>query len=122
MGSFLTSHVTTDISERLGHIQAPQRRKQVGNPRGRKRRYCSPRRCCSGDDGQPAEIKVGMQQLASGNELHRTERSKDHEDFCVPILRGEIGGRIVDVMWDTGFEVIVVRKGLVEESQLKCCI
>ncbi|GFO15159.1 hypothetical protein PoB_004166400 [Plakobranchus ocellatus] len=37
-------------------------------------------------------------------------------DLLVPILRGEIGSREVDVMRDIGCEAVVVRKGLVDKS------
>ncbi|GFN79553.1 gypsy retrotransposon integrase-like protein 1 [Plakobranchus ocellatus] len=42
----------------------------------------------------------------------------------LPVLKGEIGGREVDVMRDTGCESVVVRKQLVEPSQLigECCV
>ncbi|GFO00799.1 Zinc finger protein [Plakobranchus ocellatus] len=42
----------------------------------------------------------------------------------LPVLKGQIGGREVDVMRDTGCEGVVVRKQLVDTSQLtgECCL
>ncbi|GFO46515.1 Zinc finger protein [Plakobranchus ocellatus] len=42
----------------------------------------------------------------------------------LPVIKGEIGGRKVDVMRDTGCEGVVVRKQLVDASQLtgQCCL
>ncbi|GFO00629.1 hypothetical protein PoB_002713400 [Plakobranchus ocellatus] len=42
----------------------------------------------------------------------------------LPILKGEIGGRELDVMRDIGYEGVVVSKQLVEASQLtgECCL
>ncbi|GFN82708.1 hypothetical protein PoB_000921400 [Plakobranchus ocellatus] len=48
-------------------------------------------------------------------ELGDPKRSRD---LLVPIARGKIGVREVDVMSDTEKEGVVVRKGVVEESQL----
>ncbi|GFO26771.1 Zinc finger protein [Plakobranchus ocellatus] len=43
---------------------------------------------------------------------------KKTSDICVAILRGEIGGREVDVMQNIGCESVMVRKRTVGESQL----
>ncbi|GFN88303.1 Zinc finger protein [Plakobranchus ocellatus] len=51
-------------------------------------------------------------KLCQWPELHHAERSSVH------ILRGEIGGREVDVMRDTGREGVVMHNGLIEASQL----
>ncbi|GFO11549.1 hypothetical protein PoB_003805400 [Plakobranchus ocellatus] len=75
-------------------------------------------------DNLKSEIKYGIFQLASGKPatvvtncaaLGDPRRTRD---IRVYFLRGEIGGRDFDVMRDTGCEGVVVRKGLIEESQL----
>ncbi|GFN88455.1 hypothetical protein PoB_001496100 [Plakobranchus ocellatus] len=64
------------------------------------KRFKSKRRsCCRGDANVQSGIKDGMLRLASGK----------------AILRGEIGGREVDVIRHSGREGVVVRKELIEE-------
>ncbi|GFR92595.1 hypothetical protein ElyMa_006204200 [Elysia marginata] len=65
-----------------------------------------------------------MLQLASGKSvpvmMNRAALSDPEKtkSLRLPILRGEIGGREVDVMRDTGCEGVVVRRQLVDASQL----
>ncbi|GFR87729.1 zinc finger protein [Elysia marginata] len=81
-------------------------------------------------DNLQSEVKDGMLQLASGKSvpvmmncaaLSDPEKTKS---LLLPILRGEIGGREVDVMRDTGCEGVVVRRKLVDAGQLtgECCL
>ncbi|GFO13784.1 Pol polyprotein [Plakobranchus ocellatus] len=76
------------------------------------------------------EVEGGMLKLTSGNSvpvmtncaaLRDPEKSRS---LGLPVLKGEIGGREVDVMRDTGCEGVVVRKQLVDASQLtgECCL
>ncbi|GFN90410.1 hypothetical protein PoB_001691600 [Plakobranchus ocellatus] len=58
-------------------------------------------------DNLQSEIKDGMLKVASGKALPVVIL---REIFaCLPILRGEIRGREVDVMTDTGYEGLEVR-------------
>ncbi|GFS05388.1 sodium channel and clathrin linker 1 [Elysia marginata] len=70
------------------------------------------------------EVTDGMLQLASGKSvpvmmncaaLSDPEKTKS---LRLPILRGEIDGREVDVMRDTGCEGVVVKRQLVDAGQL----
>ncbi|GFR72345.1 hypothetical protein ElyMa_000377200 [Elysia marginata] len=81
-------------------------------------------------DNLQSEVKDGMLQLASGKSvpvmancaaLSDPEKTKS---LRLPILRGEIDGREVDVMGDTGCEGVVVRRQLVDAGQLtgECCL
>ncbi|GFS23681.1 reverse transcriptase [Elysia marginata] len=81
------------------------------------------------DNGQ-SEVKDGMLELASGKSvpvmmncaaLSDQEKTKS---LRLPILTGEIGGREVDVMRDTGCEGVVVRRQLVDAGHLtgECCL
>ncbi|GFS23311.1 hypothetical protein ElyMa_003386600 [Elysia marginata] len=81
-------------------------------------------------DNLQSEVKDGMLQLASGKSvpvmmncaaLSDPEKTKS---LRLPILRGEIGGREVDVMRDTGCEGVVVRRQLVDAGLLtgECCL
>ncbi|GFO43113.1 hypothetical protein PoB_006961800 [Plakobranchus ocellatus] len=57
-------------------------------------------------DNAQSKIKDGMLELASGNAVlvmtncAAMEDRKGRRDLCVPVLRGETGGREVDVMRD----------------------
>ncbi|GFR64152.1 hypothetical protein ElyMa_005498800 [Elysia marginata] len=77
-----------------------------------------------------SEVKDGMLELASGESvplmmngaaLSDPEKTKS---LRLPILRGEIDGREVDVMCDTNCEGVVVRRQLVDAGQLtgECCL
>ncbi|GFR64262.1 reverse transcriptase [Elysia marginata] len=81
-------------------------------------------------DNLQSEVKDGMLQLVSGKSvpvmincaaLSDPEKTKS---LRLPILRGEIDGREVDVMRDTGCEGVVVRRQLVDAGQLtgECCL
>ncbi|GFO13844.1 transposon ty3-i Gag-Pol polyprotein-like protein [Plakobranchus ocellatus] len=76
------------------------------------------RRSCPGCGGQLAEENEGRNASATERESFISGRSKEDGGSPAPILRGERGGREVDVVRDTGYEGVVTRKGLVEESQL----
>ncbi|GFS19588.1 hypothetical protein ElyMa_003293700 [Elysia marginata] len=82
------------------------------------------------DEGDGQSVADDMLQLASGKSvpvmmncaaLSDPEKTKS---LRLPILRGEIGGREVDVMRDTGCEGVVVRRHLVDAGQLtgECCL
>ncbi|GFN98226.1 hypothetical protein PoB_002473200 [Plakobranchus ocellatus] len=58
------------------------------------------------------------ESFTRGNGLGLAWRSKKTKDLRVPILRGEIRGREVDMMRITGCEGVFVRKKLVEVGQL----
>ncbi|GFO37447.1 reverse transcriptase [Plakobranchus ocellatus] len=66
-------------------------------------------------DNVRSEIKHETLQLASEKAVPVTTTCaalgdpKRAKDLCVPILRGKIGGREVDVMQDNGCERVVVR-------------
>ncbi|GFN92539.1 reverse transcriptase [Plakobranchus ocellatus] len=77
-----------------------------------------------------SEVEDGMLKLTSGKSvpvmtncaaLRDLEKTRS---LGLPVLKGEIGGREVDVMRDTGCEGVVVRKQLVDASQLtgECCL
>ncbi|GFS01795.1 Gypsy retrotransposon integrase-like protein 1 [Elysia marginata] len=81
-------------------------------------------------DNLQSEVKDGMLQLVSGKSvpvlmnfgaLSDPEKTKS---LRLPILRGDIDGREVDVMRDTGCEGVVVRRQLVDAGQLtgECCL
>ncbi|GFO14924.1 gypsy retrotransposon integrase-like protein 1 [Plakobranchus ocellatus] len=81
-------------------------------------------------DDLQSEVESGMLKLASGKSipvmtncaaLRDLEKSRS---LGLPVLKGEIGGREVDVMRDTGCEGVVVRKQLVDASQVtgECCL
>ncbi|GFR90174.1 hypothetical protein ElyMa_000810900 [Elysia marginata] len=81
-------------------------------------------------DNLQSEVKDGMLELVSGKSvpvmmncaaLSDPEKTKS---LRLPILRGEIDGREVDVMRDTGCEGVVVRRQLVVAGQLtgECCL
>ncbi|GFO36303.1 Zinc finger protein [Plakobranchus ocellatus] len=77
-----------------------------------------------------SEVEGGMLKLASGKSvpvMTKCAALRDPEktrSLGLPVLKGEIGGREVDVMRDTGCEGVVVRKQLVDASQLtgECCL
>ncbi|GFN83871.1 hypothetical protein PoB_001037700 [Plakobranchus ocellatus] len=75
-------------------------------------------------DNLQSEIKgwnasAGQRQSCTGcDELHRVGKSREDEEFRMSILRGEIGGREIDMMREIGCEAFVVHRTLVEESQL----
>ncbi|GFO11814.1 gypsy retrotransposon integrase-like protein 1 [Plakobranchus ocellatus] len=71
-----------------------------------------------------SEVEDGMLKLASGKSvpvvtncaaLRDPEKTRS---LGLPVSKREIGGREVDVMRDTGCEGVVVRKQLVDASQL----
>ncbi|GFO41266.1 Zinc finger protein [Plakobranchus ocellatus] len=81
-------------------------------------------------DDLQSEVEDGMLKLASGKSvpvmtncaaLRDLEKSRS---LGLPVLKGEIGSREVDVMCDTGCEGVVVRKQLVDASHLtgECCL
>ncbi|GFO27412.1 Zinc finger protein [Plakobranchus ocellatus] len=71
-----------------------------------------------------SEVEGGMLKLASGKSvpvMTNCAALRDPEktrSLGLPVLKEEIGGREVDVMPDTGCEGVVVRKQLIDESQL----
>ncbi|GFR95703.1 reverse transcriptase [Elysia marginata] len=81
-------------------------------------------------DNLQSEVKDGMLELASGKSvpvLMNCAALSDQEktnSLCLPILRGEIDGREVDVMRDAGCKGVVVRRQLVDAGQLtgECCL
>ncbi|GFO19357.1 gypsy retrotransposon integrase-like protein 1 [Plakobranchus ocellatus] len=81
-------------------------------------------------DDLQSEVEDGMLKLASGKSvpvMTNCAALRDPEktrSLVLPILKGEIGGLEVDVMRDTGCEGVVVRKQLVDASQLtgECCL
>ncbi|GFN86558.1 hypothetical protein PoB_001306400 [Plakobranchus ocellatus] len=81
-------------------------------------------------DDLQSEVEDGMLNLASGKfvpvmtncaALRDPEKTRS---LGLPVLRGEIGDRKVDAMRDTSCESVVVRKQLVDASQLtdECCL
>ncbi|GFO02102.1 hypothetical protein PoB_002860700 [Plakobranchus ocellatus] len=81
-------------------------------------------------DDLQSEVEGGMLKLASGKSvpvMTNCAALRDPEktrSLGLPVLKGELGGREVDVMRDTGCEGVVVRKQLVDASQLtgECCL
>ncbi|GFO42294.1 hypothetical protein PoB_006879900 [Plakobranchus ocellatus] len=81
-------------------------------------------------DDLQSEVEGRMLKLASGKSvpvMTNCAALRDPEktrSLGLPVLKGEIGGREVDVMRDTGCEGVVVRKQLVDASQLtgECCL
>ncbi|GFO34139.1 Zinc finger protein [Plakobranchus ocellatus] len=81
-------------------------------------------------DDLQSEVEDGMLKLASGKSVSvmtNCAALRDPEmtrSLGLPVLKGEIGGREVGVMRDTGCEGVVVRKQLVDASQLtgECCL
>ncbi|GFN79109.1 Zinc finger protein [Plakobranchus ocellatus] len=81
-------------------------------------------------DDLQSEVEDGMLKLASGKSvpvMTNCAALRDPEktrSLGLPVLKGEIGGREVDVMRDTGCEGVVVRKQVVDASQLtgECCL
>ncbi|GFO14865.1 Zinc finger protein [Plakobranchus ocellatus] len=80
-------------------------------------------------DDLQSEVEDGPLKLASGKSvpvMTNCAALRDPEktrSLDLPVLKGEIGGSEVDVMCDTGCEGVVVRKQLVDASQLtgECC-
>ncbi|GFN91294.1 hypothetical protein PoB_001780000 [Plakobranchus ocellatus] len=81
-------------------------------------------------DDLQSEVEGGMLKLVSGKSvpvmtncaaLRDLEKTRS---LGLLVLKGVIGGREVDVMRDTGCEGVVVRKQLVDASQLtgECCL
>ncbi|GFO19509.1 Zinc finger protein [Plakobranchus ocellatus] len=81
-------------------------------------------------DDLQSEVEGGMLKLASGKSvpvMTNCAALRDPEktrSLGLPVLKGQIGGREVDVMRDTGCEGVVVRKQLVDASHLagECCL
>ncbi|GFO45341.1 gypsy retrotransposon integrase-like protein 1 [Plakobranchus ocellatus] len=81
-------------------------------------------------DDLQSEVEGGMLKLASGKSVPvmtncaALRDPKKTRNLGLPVLKIEIGGREVDVMRDTGCEGVVVRKQLVDASQLtgECCL
>ncbi|GFN88914.1 gypsy retrotransposon integrase-like protein 1 [Plakobranchus ocellatus] len=77
-----------------------------------------------------SEEEGGMLKLASGKSvlvMTNCAALRDPEktrSLGLPVFKGEVGGREVDVLRDTGCEGVVVRKQLVDASQLtgECCL
>ncbi|GFO05850.1 hypothetical protein PoB_003235500 [Plakobranchus ocellatus] len=77
-----------------------------------------------------SEVEDGMLRLAGGKSIPvmmncaALRDLKKIRSLGLPVLKGEIGGREVDVMRDTGCEGVMVRKQLVDASQLtgECCL
>ena len=49
---------------------------------------------------------------------------KSVEDLNLPVVKGLVGEKTVNVLWNTGCDGVVVSRRLVEDSQLtgKCCL
>ncbi|GFO41784.1 gypsy retrotransposon integrase-like protein 1 [Plakobranchus ocellatus] len=81
-------------------------------------------------DDLQSEVEDGMLKLANGKSVLVMTNCAALRDpqktrsLGLPVLKGEIGGREVEVMRDTGCEGVVVRKQLVDASQLtgECCL
>ncbi|GFO04004.1 gypsy retrotransposon integrase-like protein 1 [Plakobranchus ocellatus] len=75
-------------------------------------------------DDLQSEVEDGMPKLASGKSvpvMTNCAALRDPEktrSLGLPVLKGEIGGREVDVMRDTGCEGVAMRKQLVDASQM----
>ncbi|GFS19311.1 vascular cell adhesion molecule [Elysia marginata] len=74
-------------------------------------------------DNLQSEVKYEMLKLASGKSVPNMMNCSALSDpektnsLCLPILRGEIDGREVEVMRDTGCKSVVVRRQLVDAAQ-----
>ena len=77
-----------------------------------------------------AEVQDGLLQLASGKQVPAMVDcgacggKKSVEDLNLPVVKGLVGDKTVNVLRDTGCEGVVVSRRLVEDSQLtgKCCL
>ncbi|KAK3788520.1 hypothetical protein RRG08_030221 [Elysia crispata] len=76
------------------------------------------------------EVQDGLLQLASGKRVPAMidcgacgDKGSARE-LNLPIVKGLVGDKTVDVLRDTGCEGVVVRRGLVDDDQLtgKCCL
>ena len=71
-----------------------------------------------------AEVQDGLLQLASGKQVPAMVDcgacggKKSVEDLNLPVVKGLVGDKTVNVLGDTGCEGIVVGRRLVEDSQL----
>ena len=76
------------------------------------------------------EIQDGLLQLVSGERVPATidcgacGGKGSARELNLPIVKGLVGEKTVDVLRDTGCEGVVVRRGLVDDDQLtgKCCL
>ncbi|GFO18459.1 reverse transcriptase [Plakobranchus ocellatus] len=81
-------------------------------------------------DDLQSEVENDLLKLASGKSVPVMTNCADLRDpektrsLGLPVLKGDIGGCEVDVMRGTGCEGVVVRKQLVDASQLtgECCL
>ncbi|GFR71497.1 zinc finger protein [Elysia marginata] len=81
-------------------------------------------------DNLQSEVKNRMLEFASGKSVPvmmncaALSDPKKTKSLRLPILRGEIDGREVDVICDTGCKGVVVRRQLVDAGQLtgECCL
>ncbi|GFR68174.1 reverse transcriptase [Elysia marginata] len=81
-------------------------------------------------DNLQSEVKDGMLQLASGKSVPvmmycaALSGPEKTNSLRLPILRGELDDREVDVMCDTGCVCVVVRRQLIDAGQLtgECCL
>ena len=77
-----------------------------------------------------AEVQDGLLQLASGKHVPAMVAcvacggKKSVEDLNLPVIKGPVGDKTVNVLRDTGCKGVVVSCRLVEDSQLtgKCCL
>ena len=76
------------------------------------------------------EVQDGLLQLASGKRVPAMidcgacGGKGSARELNLPIVKGLVGDKTVDVLRDTGCEGVVVRRGLVDDDQLtgKCCL
>ncbi|KAK3791391.1 hypothetical protein RRG08_012573 [Elysia crispata] len=76
------------------------------------------------------EVQDGLLQLASGKRVPAMidcgacDGKGSARGLNLPIVKGLVGDKTVDVLRDTGCESVVVRRGLVGDDQLtgKCCL
>ena len=76
------------------------------------------------------EVQDGLLQLASGKRVPAMidcgacGGKGSARELNLPIVKGLVGDKTVDVLRDTGCEGVVVRRGLVGDDQLtgKCCL
>ena len=80
--------------------------------------------------GVRTEVQDGLLQLASGKRVPAMidcgacGGKGSARELNLPIVKGLVGDKTVDVLKDTGCEGVVVRCGLVDDDQLtgKCCL
>ena len=77
----------------------------------------------TGEETLPG-VKDGLLQLADGSTIQvisscgACSDMRPVEDLRLPVEKGLVGDKVVNVLRDTGCECVVVRRGLVDDSQL----